>query len=75
MGEIRLRTWEAVISGTNLLKTSSHPRTDGNMAIILCQRHAATHAPNFNVLQDVMVLLRTVVEFKTGSGPASPQTW
>ena len=34
------------------------------MAIILGQGHIATLPPDFNVLQDVMMLLRAIVEFE-----------
>ena len=47
-----------------LVEDQRHPRTNGNMAVILRERDAAHAASDFDVLQDVMMLLRAIVELK-----------
>ena len=50
--------------GNKLGEDQLHPRADGNMAVILSQRRHPAHAADFDVLQDVMVLLRPIVKFE-----------
>src|ERR1700677_259241 len=58
----------AYLGGSHLrdkfVEHECHPRADWNMAVILSQRRHSAHASHFDVLHDVVVLLRAVVELK-----------